>query len=249
MDVLKGSLVANESFELSGIDRILREREPLLMNRFYALDDASLGKWVGVELLELWQAVLLHSNVDPDPMGRGSANSLHYVFEFAAQLEFLDEMPFMRSSGPMGPELRLKGNIEAAVKALNDGVLPSHQVNDEHTGLSVVRVADFQYWAARSRLPVIGPWRKRTPIQAPATRLLGTHRTKLLDVMEGVLQRYWRTKEQGGHYVSGDIRTVTAQADIIEWIRETHKVSKATSNAIAKILRPDELPKGRHPSK
>ena len=242
--------MANDATDMSGIDRIIEVDSSLGKSRFFQLDQAALVKWAGIKELELWQAVVLHSNADPDLMGRDSNSALHFLHQN------VHEWGICRLAIPnvdQHPEVRLvDGNLAQALKAARAGELAvvgdGAPVDDDALALSLVRVDDFQDWATRSGLEIQGPWQTRSKAVDVPIRLLATYRTKRLDIMEDVIQRYWRTDEQGGTYVPGDVTTATKQSFIVEWINENYKwVGRQTADAIAVILRPDELPKGRHP--
>lgn len=82
----------------------------------------------------------------------------------------------------------------------------------------------------------------KASVQTPTTQWpWGSHSTLLLAVLSQTASRWWR------NYTPTDPTTAPKQEDVIEWIAKEYSGSVSTSNAyaIAKILRPETLPKGR----
>lgn len=69
----------------------------------------------------------------------------------------------------------------------------------------------------------------------------GGHTTYLLEVLSLTAEKFWRK------YTPTDETTARKQDEVIQWILKEFgdKVSKANAYSIAKILRPDDLSKGR----
>ena len=244
--VFKGGSVAEQTKDPSGIDALLcaelREGRDCLVQ----LDPISMEKWAQAKTLEVWQAVLLHSYLNPDHLGFTPSDGLLNL----QRLNLLAKLEVSRTPGATArslPELLLFDNLIQAIKAIGSGQLAAvtQLVQGER---SIVRLSDFHIWSVRFKLPVIGHWQAQAGNGCRSKWPWGCLETERLKVLEAVAKRYWRTAAEGGHYVPGDIRTASTTKDIAAWILQEYPwVGRQTSEAMAVILRPDGLPKGRHP--
>lgn len=238
----------------SGIEAVLRcvprpERTCLVR-----LDQTAVEKWARLPDVELWQAVLLHSFVDPDPLGVDSSRSYEAFQTLAAraQMEVSDGVV---QAGDR-PEIALKRNLDLALSAIDNNQI-KWVVWSGDTRRSNIRLSEFHAWALRTNLPVVDAWPDRTSATDAAVEAsisdevqhLKTY-TKRLRALKAAADRFWKPVDQGGGYVPGDKSTVSDQSVIAEWIeREFPFIGGDAAAAMATVLRPDELPSGRYKGK
>lgn len=66
----------------------------------------------------------------------------------------------------------------------------------------------------------------------------GNHHTKILGHLEAAAQRWWV------NYDPSDATTAPLNQDVSDWLHRERKVSRTMADAIASMLRPDNLPTG-----
>lgn len=60
------------------------------------------------------------------------------------------------------------------------------------------------------------------------------HRTKLLELTQAVIDRYY-----GAQFNAADASTITSQKIVVDWLMETHNLSRRSAEAIDIVTRPD----------
>lgn len=238
----------------SGIEAVLRcvprpERTCLVR-----LDQTAIDKWARLPDVELWQAVLLHSFLDPDPLGVDSARSYEAFLTLAARAQGEVSDGVVQEGDR--PEIALKRNLDLALSAIDHNQI-KWVVWSGDTRRSNIRLSEFHAWALRTNLPVVDSWPNRAGMSvrptdssdSPEKQHLRTY-TKRLRALKAAADRFWTPVDQGGGYMPGDKSTVSDQSVIAEWIeREFPFIGGDAAAAMATVLRPDELPAGRYKGK
>ncbi|MDR3369061.1 hypothetical protein [Rhodoferax sp.] len=106
---------------------------------------------------------------------------------------------------------------------------------------------DLQYWLDANHFPSKYQFENKA---APATEPLsakselssgwpwGNHHTELLGHLEATARKFWV------NYDPTDATTAPVNKNVAEWLRTERKVSQKMAEAIASMLRPDDLPTG-----
>jgi hypothetical protein len=233
----------------SGIELVLSQGKGALV-QFVMLDGVAAKKWAAIPEVELWQAVALHSSLDPDLMG-GSWEDLnrYFLFEEALQ-DLLDSLPSSctpdevarRGARGRSPEELLRESLKRAGHAATMESLRCSSLHDREAMLSQVPLAEFLGWAIRTALPVIGGFPNRAA-SAPATRWpWGSHTTTKLELLAKAGE-HWRLAAEGGRYVPGDIKTAPHSKVIVAWLIEKG-LNQAAAESIASMLRPPSVRTG-----
>lgn len=223
----------------SGIDDLVEQAE---LRRSapgcIAVDHVTLVKYASQSALELWQLVLLHSRVDPDHLDYTGFKRLMRVFGPCGLGTAMRQLLSVKAGKP-SPEETLCLNAELARKALATGALKTWLDLDPRPGLqSSVEVPAFHAWSSKVGLPVAGPWPRRTDMvgRPGKVSLRFPHTTWLLQQMAELARSAcvgssshvgWPTNEQLSDLAFG------------------RGVSRHLADAMASLLRPDCLPRGR----
>lgn len=176
----------------SGIERVLQAKS-FSGVQFLVGDDASWSKWANCSELQLWQAVALHSHLDPDLLlGWDELSKNVFSTQFIRDLS--DEPP---CNGDL--ERRLLRNVECAVSALQSGALPAIKVDRDCPEDSTVSVAEFHAWSIRALLKPVQGFPARSPNVRPAQFRWGSYSTQRLEQLTAGVE-LWRLEEDGGPY-------------------------------------------------
>lgn len=233
----------------SGIELILSQGKGVWV-QFVLLDGVAAKKWAAVPEVELWQAVALHSSLDPDLMG-GSWDALNRYFGneealqnllvayvFAPEADDVAERKARRES----PEQRLRDNFKSAGHAATMASLRCSSLNEREPMVSQVSLAEFLGWSIRTRLPAISGFPARTS-PAPAGRWpWGNHTTPKLELLAQAGEQ-WRLVEDGGTYISGDLKSAPHSKVVVALLTEKG-VNSTVAESIASMLRPPDLRTG-----
>lgn len=218
----------------SGIEVLLRTKGA--RTQFVLADDATWRKWAAVESLPVWQAVVLHSHLDPDCI-----------------------VPWVQDSWPF-PEpvvgyreslvAALWSNLDWAIRHLEIGYLPMCERAPRLLGsraragmeYSTVTVAEFHAWATRVGLPVVTGWRTRT---RSGRWPWGEHTTDRLEQLARVGE-LWRHVSEGGTYDPRDDGTAP-KWEVVQPFLKALGIPKVCGEVMASILRPQTLRPGPRP--
>lgn len=214
------------------------------------LDGVAAKKWASIPEVELWQAVALHSSLDPDLMG-GSWDALDEYFAerdafqnlfdaFDSPRERAEEA--QRKARRNSPDQRLRENFKSAGHAASMASLRCSSLHEREPLLSLVSLAEFLGWSIRTRLPAVSDFPTRTS-SAPVTRWpWGSHTTPKLELLAKAGER-WRLVEDGGKYTSGDLKSAPRSKVLVDWL-VGNGVSSTVAESIASMLRPPDLRTG-----
>lgn len=173
---------------LNGIEKLLKT--PLGSTVQYRVaDDATWSKWAWLEHAELWQAVALHSHLDPDllwnwPVLRGDI----------AALQRPQDKPWA------DPQLAalLLDNIERAVVAVRTFDLPVTKSVPDIPETCTVSFAEFHAWSMRSSLTPIPGFLDRV-VERQVSHCWGSYSTPRLEQLAEICE-LWRLAKDGGPY-------------------------------------------------
>lgn len=219
---------------LNGIEKLLKTRLGSTV-QYRVADDATWSKWAWLEEAELWQAVALHSHLDPDllwswPVLRG---------DIAALQKPRDE-PW---ADPQLASLLL-GNVERAVVAVQTLDLPVIKSVPGITETCTVSFAEFHAWSIRSSLSPVSGFPDRV-VQPQGSHRWGSYSTPRLEQLAEICE-LWRLVKDGGPY--DPQRPWTAPHP--DHVRE-HLVRLAVPRhlwePVMTITRDPRLPPGPHP--
>jgi len=222
----------------SGIERLLQTK-PCSIVQYLVGEDATWLKWAAFSELQLWQAVALHSYLDPDLLlgWRELRNDVSCT-QFVRDLT--DE-----PSSDADPERRLLVNIECAVSAMQNAVLPAIKVDLDYAENSTVSVAEFHAWSIRALLKPVQGFPARSPSPRPSQFRWGSYSTPRLEQLAAAVE-LWRLKEDGGSYDPGQswtaprskvVRATLAKAGVPETLIDTY----------VSLVRDPRLRPGPHP--
>lgn len=226
----------------SGIELVL-SRAPGEGVQFVLLDDVSTLKWASRKSVELWQAVALHSSVDPDALG-GQWEAVDYFYQSRSAF---DVLLAQFDNGPpaavrRGPDDLLGDNFRRAGSAASSEALPCLSLVHQDVMTSTVSLAEFLGWALSSRLPVVSGFRSRAEPAVRGRWPWGHHTTPKLEMLAAIGER-WRLVVDGGSYDPGDIQSAPHSEDVIAWLME-QGVGESVAKAMASMLRPPTLRTG-----
>lgn len=217
-----------------------------------AVNEVALRKWSGKSSIELWQAVLLHSFVDPDS----------FAVDADASLQFLQSFDVLFNIGRIShppveddwciDERNLWKSVRSASEAAEFGEMPVEKPKQGSFFRASVRLAEFAAWARKAKFPVTGDWPKRAAlggeVLASGPWPWGRYETVGLKALAAAVERYWRPVSDGGTYDPSSGARRSSIEEIAAWIVEAHGLKADRARYIAKIIRPDELQYGRIPS-
>lgn len=235
-----------DNVQFSGIEALLTLDALERHERFVPLDRAGRIKWARHGEIEVWQAVALHSFLDPDALGASSEDALGYLA--AVRDMFLRTDRHIRRPRAAPSMLGVTENLRIAVTHLAaDGPLKGRDMHGimERT---IVSVADFHAWSVRFCLPVYGDWLPTYPAKKPEPPRWswGAHSTPLLEALEAAAKAHWLRVDEGGRYDPADPTSASTNDKVAAWIREKFPaVSNETALVMARILRDPNLPAGR----
>lgn len=226
----------------TGIELVL-SKAPGDAVQFVLLDEVSTLKWASRKHVELWQAVALHSSVDPDALG-GQWKEVRYFYQSREAFEVLmaqfDTEP--QPKGTPGPDDLLGSNFTRAGKAAAGEDLPCLRLAARDVMTSEVSLAEFLGWALSSRLPVVSGFRARTEPSIGGPWPWGRHTTPKLELLAAIGER-WRLVADHGSYDPDDIRSAPHSGDVVAWLME-QGVGESVAKVMASMLRPPTLRTG-----
>lgn len=233
----------------SGIELILSKAQGQRV-QFVRLDDVAVQKWASMLQVELWQAVALHSYLDPDLLG-GSWSTLHshYVHEDAFQnlLATYASDPSEQTGAAHGqididPQQCLRSNFKRAGDAALMESLQCVALEKRDVMLSKVSLAEFLGWSIRTRLNVVQGFPSRASTPSRARWPWGNHTTPKLELLAEAGE-HWRLVADGGRYSAEDIQSAPHSKAIVAWMVRKG-VHSSVAESIASMLRPPSLRTG-----
>jgi len=215
----------------SGLDVLTAFRRELLVRlEPRAPDEAAWQKWAASDPLELWQLVALHSSVDPDSLGSSPELAIR-ALRYSSLRNAIQML--LRRSVDERPINRLQRNFERALAALRDGDLRPEISGAQLGARTWVPLHEFRAWAMRAGLDVAGAW-------APRHQISGfPYWTSGLAVTLKV------ARDLAGRYLDGDVSRAPSNSETVRHAVACYQVSEKPARAIARIVRPDHLPRGR----
>lgn len=197
-------------------------------------DESTWIRWQGVTTLRVDQALALHHHLDPDALhlGREDPKGRERIHQ---------QFGLFRSGGPLEAFFT---QLVWVAQHVRIRVLECVEVREPDWAASITTVESFARYVkgaavferpkeAQPSTPVAaGPW--------PAK-----YQTELQRYLVAA-NALWRTVGEGGSYVPGDLSTAP---DVASFLRATGRVSGKMSAAMATMLRPEDLPKGRPPKR
>jgi hypothetical protein len=193
-------------------------------------------RWRGVSQMKASQALALHHHLDPDRMGFGDETSAYF------------KRILRRTNHWTGPLYAFQKDLEWQRYQIAWGELSCVKINTRDLNSSIVDMDHYRWFI--SSLDAFEP-----PVPVPALDVtsggpppwLGSHCTPLMRVFVEAAALY-RTVAEGGSYVPGVHETAPGVKKFIASKTVSGKpVSDKVAAAIATILWPEELPKGRPP--
>lgn len=233
----------------SGIELVLSQGRGVWV-QFVMLDGIAAKKWAAMPEVELWQAVALHSSLDPDLMG-GSWEALdrHFSLEeaFRDLLASCESSPTaaevaQRIAWGKSPEERLTENFKIAGHAARMESLRCSRLHEREAMLSRVSLAEFLGWSIRAGLPAVSGFPTRASSALTARWPWGNHTTPKLELLAEAGER-WRLVEDGGTYTSGDLKSAPHSKVLVRWLIQ-RGASSTVAEAIASMLRTPTLRTG-----
>lgn len=227
----------------TGIEAVFRSHRRMTDERFVQIDQAGLVKWAREDTVRIWQAVALHSFLDPDAFDAEPYRAGEYLKKLSTELA-------ASSAEPVTLLDKAKVQFVANLKAACDAVIVHELDLAYHAGMvfdlnSQVELSKFHAWTIRADLPVAEGWPART---AGTTERWswGRHTTPLLEALEAAAKAHWRRLDEGGQYDPADPSSVSNNDKVAAWLQERFPVvSKETAQVMARILRDPNLPVGR----
>ena len=222
---------------VSGLEMLHARSKPHKVDAAALLDYIRADKWTWarwkeVSELQVAEALALHHHLDPERLGIRRATDPVFqlvcnrlggqgqpLWEFFVQLVWLPAYRFGLHFVKLDPENVLGSTVEASEFARSVGLTP----NAHLAGLTTVRRSpqgDRLCWPCEH---------------------VTSHVRMLFDAAE-----LWKTPGEGGNYVPGNVLTAP---DIVGYLLSTKQMSARLCRAIATILRPEDLPKGRKPTR
>jgi hypothetical protein len=194
------------------------------------LDEEAWRKWASSPFLELWQLVALHSSVDPDSLG----NSPEFAIRALRYSKFRDAVQLLLKLPPDDrPIVRLQRNFERALLALHDGDLKPMILGAQASARALISLDEFRSWVTRAGIGIAGTWVPRHHYgEFP-------YWTNALDVARKVAIDF------AARYMDDDASRAPSSPETIRHAVNRYMVSQNTAKAIARVLRPDHLPRGR----
>lgn len=231
-----------DDLRYTGIEAVFRATKLATNDRFVQIDQAGLIKWSRLEEMELWQAVALHSFLDPDALGHNTEDALQYLFSISGPLKAWRQQGVELSALDLS-KLGWLDNLQAGVDALKDKLRWRSWSGIEQQ--SRITVAEFHAWASRVELPVHGGWLARSAGTAERWSW-GRHTTPLLDALEAAAKAHWRRVDEGGQYDPLDPTSASTNDKVASWLQDRFpSVANETAQVMARILRDPNLPAGR----
>jgi len=223
----------------SGLDVLEEFRQARFVRQGpYAPDDETWRKWAASDFLELWQLVALHSSVDPDSLGSSPERAIG-VLRRSKLRDVIQK--YMQRPLDDQPMTRLQRNFERALTALRVGDLNPTIPGARRDARTWVPLDEFRGWAARAELSVAGVWVPRHQRGSSQRAWLAEfpYRTSGLDLALKV------AGDLADRYMGDDLTRAPSSPETVRYAVERYEVSENTAKAIARIIRPDHLPKGR----
>ena len=202
------------------------------------------SKWRLIPEWELWEAVALSLNIEPKQVKKKSWNGGLYPSNFAESREFIHRAEIL---------YRIVESGRAAKSGLNLQREPGAKLAATVTPADFMRWLDSSAseWTIPDELEAIADHSQNTDSASGAGSQSnnensfrrwpwGRHETELLRHLEAAARKWW------ANYDPDDPTTAPTNEKVVEWLQKERGVSSdRTANAIAKILRADNLPPGR----
>lgn len=218
----------------TGIERLLRAEAAQV--QFVQADSVTWRKWAGRKAVRLWQAIALHSFLDPDALSRPWVDA-------ADPRVYWPPLDEPRLQVPPGLRDELTRNLDAAKAAVIALKLPLYErvgipaencLQDEE-----VLVSEFHAWATSVQLPVVTGWRPRS---GSGPWPWGEHTTSQLEQLASAAERFWRTRDEGGQYdPANDPEPKNSEVEAFLCARG---VPVSAASHIASLLRPPTIRPG-----
>jgi len=203
----------------------------ILSKRLYA-DESTWIRWRGVKQLRAWEALALHHHLDPDALNlsRVDPEQRNRLLQRWGDLASEDVLAgFTVQLVWLGSHIKV-GSLSCV--EINEGNLVDSITTVEHFARYV---KDAKVFPRREDLLTIQP-----PASLPAECL-----TPAMEALFAAGALY-RTVAEGGSYVPGDLHSAP---NVAAFLRRRGGLSEKLISAIATILRPVNLPKGRPPAR
>lgn len=229
-----------DDLSYTGIEAIFRAQRELTEERFVQIDEAGLMKWARASTVTYWQAVALHSFLDPDALGITRAGQWEYLEEVEAELRARERSDPSSLTALDRSKIQLFDNLSLLGAAMRD-----RQLGPVHDGgpYESVELLRFHAWSVKVGLKVVTGWPRRS---GGDKWPWGRHSTPRLEALAAAAAAHWRHVDEGGGYVSGDKTTASTNPQVAEWIQERFPgVGYETALVMARILRDPALDTGR----
>jgi hypothetical protein len=178
--------------------------------------------WSRTKRCQLWQAIALACNVDPNIGG------LH---------DFMRRATEDRARTPL--PAKISELLESAKSAVGSGTFKVAGNRDANLIQREIELSDFATW-----LQLIGHetppefhWTPQDLENGPLLWPWGKYQTTGLRLLAGAANKYWK------HYDPGDSSTAPKNAEVEAWLIE-QGISKRRAEVIASLLRADDLRTG-----
>lgn len=192
-------------------------------------DAETWRKWSRMRRAQLWQAVALHCQLDPDRMTLRS-------------IRFSDNLPSVSNA-------RLyQERIVMARQYVKDGVIESEGDPDAEYDLRRVLLTDYAQWAITLEMPLPPEFPRvlmpKIIKHEPTSKWpWGSHDTVLLRHLAEAANHFWKPVSEGGNYDPERPITAKSNAAIEAWLMK-RGVSERMAKAIPTILHADDMPDG-----
>ena len=209
-----------------------REIDAAELLHYIRADKWTWTRWKEVSELQVAEALALHHHLDPERLGIRRATDP--IFQLVCK----------HLGGQGQPLWEFFGQL-AWLPAYRFG-LQFVKLDPENVLGSTVKASEFARWVGatlNARLAEL----TALPRSPQGSRLcwpcehVTSHVRMLFDAAE-----LWKTPSEGGSYVPGDVRT---SPDVAGYLLSKEKMSAKLCRAVATILRPEDLPRGRRPKR
>lgn len=188
---------------------------------YWQLAKPDWPQWTRFRVLPLWQAVSLACDLAPSNLETFGPNA-------DLPLGLLASLPSA-----------FKECLDLARSAVASGTLRVVPAPGKEMSYAEVEMAHFASWlrTIRHQVPESFPWTPEALRPVGHQWPWGSHSTKGLNLLAQAADRFWKNHDPR------DISTAPKNQDVIDWL-VSQGMSKRTSEVVASLLRPDELPTG-----
>ena len=197
---------------------------------------ADFSHWDCVDVFGYIEAEALIAGIDPTAVGEDESWRKTYPIHLRVTQGFL--LATENYSGDQPPKALLCTSMQGGATSDNpppDIALARFHRDEIARWLMVEGISPaYQF----KKLPAAAPQATDSAATPVARWPWGNYHTKLLGHLEAAARKFWV------NYEPTDATTAPTISEVAKWLQDTHGVSQTKADAIASILRPDDLPTG-----